>query len=90
MKQFIGLNKDVVTKFSSSHCENKFNLLNDELKQTITAGVETYTPRVIVLKSTCIYYTKQNLSNLLKIDGFIGIKRINSFGDDRTEIIFEK
>lgn len=76
--------------FRSSQCEDKFNLLPDELKKTITEGVETYTPKVIVLKSTCTYYTKENLSHIVQIDGFISLKRVNSFGDERTEIIFEK
>lgn len=76
--------------FKSIQCEDKFNLLPEELKATITQGIETYTPRVIVLKSTCSYYTKENISALLQIDGFIGLKRINTFSDNRTEIIFKK
>lgn len=77
-------------KFRTIQCEDKFTFLSEKLKGTITEGVETYTPRVIVLKSTCTYYTKEDLSHLVQIDGFIAVKRVNSFGDERTEIIFEK
>lgn len=80
----------ITINFKSQQCEDKFNSLPEELKATITQGIETYTPRVIVLRSTCSYYTKENLSSLLKIEGFMGVKRINFFSDDRTEIIFQK
>lgn len=76
-------------KFHSSQCEDKFNLLPDELKETITQGVEEYNPRVIVLTSTCFLYQKEILSKLLQLSGFIGVKAVKGF-PYRTEIIFEK
>lgn len=77
-------------KFYSQKCEDKFNLLNDELKSEIIEGDETYTPKCIVLSSSMIFYNKENLAHLISLDGFVALKRIQTFGNERTEIIFEK
>lgn len=76
--------------FNHAQCEHRFNQLNEELKKTIIEGTETYTPRVVVLRSNSTYFSKDNLSDLLQIDGFIGIKRSSSFKYTGSEIIFEK
>ena len=77
-------------KFYSQQCEEKFNLLNDELKATILEGDETYTPRCIALTSSTGFYSKENLQHLISLEGFIAVKRIQVLGDARTEILFDK